>query len=61
MNAVVDALRRAYGIEHIDMPATPARVRAAIAAAAGDEAGGVSALRGRASADIIGSNNARPR
>jgi aerobic carbon-monoxide dehydrogenase large subunit len=33
MNAVVDALRRAYGIAHIDMPATPARVRAAIAAA----------------------------
>jgi carbon-monoxide dehydrogenase large subunit len=32
MNAVVDALRRTYGIEHIDMPATPARVRAAIAA-----------------------------
>jgi carbon-monoxide dehydrogenase large subunit len=33
MNAVVDALRRAYGIEQIDMPATPARARAAIAAA----------------------------
>jgi carbon-monoxide dehydrogenase large subunit len=33
MNAVVDALRRAYGIAHIDMPATPARVRAAIAGA----------------------------
>jgi carbon-monoxide dehydrogenase large subunit len=33
MNAVVDALRRAYGIAHIDMPAIPARVRAAIAAA----------------------------
>jgi carbon-monoxide dehydrogenase large subunit len=33
MNAVVDALRRAYGIDHIDMSATPARVRAAIAAA----------------------------
>ncbi|MBV9394849.1 MAG: xanthine dehydrogenase family protein molybdopterin-binding subunit [Methylobacteriaceae bacterium] len=30
MNAVVDALRRAYGIAHIDMPATPARVRAMI-------------------------------
>jgi carbon-monoxide dehydrogenase large subunit len=30
MNAVVDALRRTYGIEHIDMPATPARVRAMI-------------------------------
>lgn len=26
MNAVVDALRRAYGITHIDMPATPERV-----------------------------------
>jgi carbon-monoxide dehydrogenase large subunit len=35
MNAVVDALRRAYGIGHIDMPATPGRVRAAIAAAQG--------------------------
>jgi carbon-monoxide dehydrogenase large subunit len=33
MNAVVDALHRAYGIEHIDMPATPARVFAAIRAA----------------------------
>ncbi|MBV8848676.1 MAG: xanthine dehydrogenase family protein molybdopterin-binding subunit [Methylobacteriaceae bacterium] len=33
MNAVVDALRRTYGIEHIDMPATPARIRAAIAGA----------------------------
>jgi aerobic carbon-monoxide dehydrogenase large subunit len=33
MNAVVDALRRTYGIEHLDMPATPARVRAVIAAA----------------------------
>jgi carbon-monoxide dehydrogenase large subunit len=30
MNAVVDALRRTYGIAHIDMPATPARVRAMI-------------------------------
>jgi carbon-monoxide dehydrogenase large subunit len=32
MNAVVDALQRAYGITHIDMPATPARIFAAIAA-----------------------------
>jgi aerobic carbon-monoxide dehydrogenase large subunit len=30
MNAVVDALDRAYGIRHIDMPATPQRVFAAI-------------------------------
>jgi carbon-monoxide dehydrogenase large subunit len=30
MNAVVDALRRTYGITHIDMPAIPARVRAMI-------------------------------
>jgi carbon-monoxide dehydrogenase large subunit len=30
MNAIVDALRRAYGIKHIDMPATPQRVWAAI-------------------------------
>jgi carbon-monoxide dehydrogenase large subunit len=30
MNAVVDALHRAYGIEHIDMPATPSRVFAAM-------------------------------
>jgi carbon-monoxide dehydrogenase large subunit len=30
MNAVVDALRRAYGITHIDMPATPERVWNAI-------------------------------
>jgi carbon-monoxide dehydrogenase large subunit len=36
MNAVVDALRRTYGIEHIDMPATPARVRAMIAATGRD-------------------------
>jgi carbon-monoxide dehydrogenase large subunit len=34
MNAVVDALRRAYGIEHIDMPATPERVRGTIVAKA---------------------------
>jgi carbon-monoxide dehydrogenase large subunit len=30
MNAVVDALHRAYGISHIDMPATPDRVFLAI-------------------------------
>ena len=30
MNAVVDALNRAYGIAHIDMPATPERVWSAI-------------------------------
>jgi carbon-monoxide dehydrogenase large subunit len=30
MNAVVDALHRAYGIRHIDMPATPDRVFLAI-------------------------------
>ena len=30
MNAIVDALDRAYGIRHIDMPATPERVWAAI-------------------------------
>jgi carbon-monoxide dehydrogenase large subunit len=30
MNAVVDALHRAYGIRHIDMPATPDRVFRAI-------------------------------
>lgn len=33
MNAVVDALNRAYGIKDIDMPATPDRVWAAIQAA----------------------------
>ena len=33
MNAVVDALNRAYGIRHIDMPATPERVFEAICAA----------------------------
>lgn len=33
MNAVVDALDRGAGIRHIDMPATPARVWAAIAGA----------------------------
>lgn len=30
MNALVDALDHAYGIRHIDMPATPSAVRAAI-------------------------------
>jgi carbon-monoxide dehydrogenase large subunit len=30
MNAVVDALWRGFGIRHIDMPATPPRVWAAI-------------------------------
>ncbi len=33
MNAVTDALWRAYGIGHIEMPATPARIWAAIQAA----------------------------
>lgn len=33
MNAVVDALWRGYGIDHLDMPATPAAVYAAIAQA----------------------------
>jgi carbon-monoxide dehydrogenase large subunit len=33
MNALVDALRRAYGIGHIDMPATPRRVWETIQAA----------------------------
>ncbi len=33
MNALVDALRREYGINHIDMPATPLRVWQAIQAA----------------------------
>ncbi len=33
MNALVDALRREYGITHIDMPATPLRVWEAIQAA----------------------------
>jgi carbon-monoxide dehydrogenase large subunit len=31
MNAVMDALWRAYGVRHVDMPATPARLWAAIA------------------------------
>jgi carbon-monoxide dehydrogenase large subunit len=30
MNAVIDALDRGHGIRHIDMPATPAKVWAAI-------------------------------
>ena len=30
MNAIVDALWRAYRIRHIDMPATPQRIWAAI-------------------------------
>jgi carbon-monoxide dehydrogenase large subunit len=38
MNAVVDALDRAYGIRHIDMPATPEAVFRAISAAAGSKA-----------------------
>jgi carbon-monoxide dehydrogenase large subunit len=38
MNALVDALRE-VGITHIDMPATPARVWAAIAAATGRSPG----------------------
>ena len=33
MNAVTDALHRAYGIDHIEMPATPARVWNAIRSA----------------------------
>ena len=34
MNALADALRTGFGVTHIDMPATPSRVRAAIVAAA---------------------------
>ena len=34
MNALVDALHRAYGLTHIDMPATPAAIYAAIQAVA---------------------------
>ena len=30
LNAVTDALYRAYGIKHIDMPATPSRIWGAI-------------------------------
>jgi carbon-monoxide dehydrogenase large subunit len=33
MNALVDALDRAYGLRDIDMPATPDRVFAAIRSA----------------------------
>jgi carbon-monoxide dehydrogenase large subunit len=33
INAVVDALHRAYGIRHIDMPATPQKIWQAIEAA----------------------------
>jgi carbon-monoxide dehydrogenase large subunit len=33
MNAVIDALWRNYGVAHLDMPATPQRVWAAIARA----------------------------
>ena len=33
MNALADALRTGFGVPHIDMPATPSRVRAAIVAA----------------------------
>jgi carbon-monoxide dehydrogenase large subunit len=36
LNAVTDALHRAYGIGHIEMPTTPARIWAAIQAAAGE-------------------------
>ena len=32
MNALVDALRHGFGVTHIDMPATPSRIHAAIAA-----------------------------
>ncbi|MBL8587138.1 MAG: xanthine dehydrogenase family protein molybdopterin-binding subunit [Methylobacteriaceae bacterium] len=35
MNALVDALRRGFGVQHLDMPATPAAVHAAIRAARG--------------------------
>jgi carbon-monoxide dehydrogenase large subunit len=38
MNAVVDALDRAYGIKTIDMPATPDRIFAAIQGAASQAA-----------------------
>jgi aerobic carbon-monoxide dehydrogenase large subunit len=30
MNAIMDALYRAYRIRHVDMPATPERIWAAI-------------------------------
>ncbi|MER8510232.1 hypothetical protein [Mesorhizobium sp. M0199] len=35
LNEVTDALYSAYGIRHIDMPATPARIWAAIQEAKG--------------------------
>jgi carbon-monoxide dehydrogenase large subunit len=35
MNAVVDALHRAYGVRHVDMPATPLKVWQTIQAARG--------------------------
>ncbi len=35
INAVIDALWRGYGVRHLDMPATPERVWAAIQAAKG--------------------------
>ncbi|WP_011580247.1 MULTISPECIES: xanthine dehydrogenase family protein molybdopterin-binding subunit [Chelativorans] len=38
LNAVVDALYRAYGISHIEMPATPARIWQAIASASAEQA-----------------------
>jgi aerobic carbon-monoxide dehydrogenase large subunit len=39
MNAVCDALFRAYAVDHIDMPVTPARLHAAIAGAKLKQAG----------------------
>jgi carbon-monoxide dehydrogenase large subunit len=36
INAVTDALWRAYGISHIEMPATPSRIWAAISQAAAE-------------------------
>jgi carbon-monoxide dehydrogenase large subunit len=38
INAIVDALHRAYGIKHIDMPATPAAVWRAIQGAKASKA-----------------------
>jgi carbon-monoxide dehydrogenase large subunit len=38
MNAILDGLWRAFGISHIDMPATPERIWAAIAKAGGKSA-----------------------
>jgi carbon-monoxide dehydrogenase large subunit len=43
MNALCDALAQ-VGIEHFDMPATPARVWAALRAAQGDKAGAGAAV-----------------